>query len=67
MSKGGTYNTTYGSDMRALTSSGERDPFKSRPDPSLRICADACWCGNRKHVEWPVCSVCRVILEKDAT
>jgi hypothetical protein len=66
MSKGGTYSDTYGR-CRIVSNIGERDPFKSRPDPSMRICADACWCGNRKHVEWPVCSVCRVILEKDAT
>ena len=34
--------------------------------PSQRKVADECWCGSRKHVGWLLCSICQVVLEKDA-
>jgi len=58
------HNRTYG-DVPCVNT-GDRD------EPLLGIAkvralfVDDCWCGNRKHVEWPVCSICQVVLEKDA-
>lgn len=45
---------------------GKRRQKDGGVPPCKRVVADLCWCGTRKHVEWPVCSTCRVILEKDA-
>ena len=58
------HNRTYGD--TPCVNTGDRD------EPLLGIAkvralfVDDCWCGNRKHVEWPVCSICQVVLEKDA-
>ncbi len=61
-----TINRTYGEKTRYANTGDIRDPWKDRRFiPSKRVVADTCWCGTMKHVEWPVCSTCRVILEKD--
>lgn len=46
------------------TNTGDRDePLQGY---AYRKAVDECWCGNRKHIKWPLCSVCQVVLEKDA-
>jgi hypothetical protein len=56
------HNRTY--DDIPCTNTGDVDePLQGH---AYRKVADDCWCGNRKHVEWALCSVCQVILEKDA-
>ena len=57
-------NRTYGD--RPCGNTGDVD------EPLLGIArarakfVDQCWCGNRKHADWPLCSVCQVVVEKDA-
>lgn len=58
------HNRTYGD--KPCVNTGDAD------EPLLGIAkvralfVDECWCGNRKHVAWPLCSVCQVVIEKDA-
>ena len=56
------HNRTYG-DIPCINTGDVDEPLKGY---AFRKVADNCWCGNRKHVEWPLCSVCQVVLEKDA-
>ena len=57
-------NRTYGD--RPCVNTGDID------EPLLGIAkarakfVNECWCGNRKHADWPLCSVCQVVVEKDA-
>lgn len=54
--------------IEGLHYSGRED----RDEPLLGIAKarakfiDQCWCGNRKHADRPLCSVCQVVIEKDA-
>ena len=57
------HNRTYGD--RPCVNTGDVDePLQGY---ALRRAVDECWCGNRKHVKWPLCSVCQVIIEKEVT
>ena len=56
------HNRTYGD--KPCVNTGDRDePLQGY---AYRKAVDECWCGNRKHIKWPLCSVCQVVLEKDA-
>lgn len=56
------HNRTYG-DVPSLNTGDVDEPLKGY---AQRKVVDQCWCGNRKHVAWPLCSVCKVVVEKDA-
>lgn len=57
------HSRTYG-DV-ACTNTGDIDePLQGH---AYRKVVDECWCGERKHIEWNLCSICQVVLAKDPT
>jgi hypothetical protein len=58
------HNRTYGDKPSVNTGDADEPPLGIAKARAQFV--NECWCGNRKHADWPLCSVCQVVLEKDA-
>ena len=53
------HNRTYG-DIPCTNAGDVDEPLQGY---AQRKAVDECWCGNRKHIKWIVCSVCQTVVE----
>jgi hypothetical protein len=55
------HNRTYG-DIPCINTGDVDEPLQGIATARAKF-INECWCGNRKHAAWIVCSICQTVVE----